>query len=913
MTIWTWTRWLRILLFVLVPVAAWAAGAEGPGAVSGDEAVLQRMTILAIQVGLLLFLAKLGNALFERLRLPGALGELICGILVGPYALGSLHIPGLGHGLFPPVELAVEGTLTEVAVSPELSGLATLASIVLLFKIGLETDLRLLMRYALAGSLAGMGGMIASFLVGAGTVALFADRLEGIAPGLFSPAALMLGTITTATSVGISARILSEKRQLDSPEGVTILSAAVIDDVLGIILLAVVMSLLSLSGQGGGIEWGRIGLVALKAIGVWLGATIAGIALSRRISLLLKAFGDRTSIAVLALGLAMVLAGLFERVHLAMIIGAYVMGVSLSQTDLRHVIEEKLRAIYILLVPLFFCVTGMRIDLGALADPGILLFGLVYAALALTAKVLGCGLPAMLGGFTLRGAARIGFGMAPRCEVALIVAGAGLAKGFVPNQVLAAVIIMIIVNTVIAPPVLVALFRRPVRGTRKEMPIQGNSVDLPFDFPSDEMATFLGDILERLFASEGYYTHAIDHHRRLFQFRKDDSVVDFRQDGSRLVFTCRRDEEALVNAVMLEALAELEHTLVELRKPLDAANIQERMQRSVVTGQCIFRMENHLIPELIEPELSATDKAGAIDELLELLDGQGLLRDRAAARRAVLEREESLSTGLQFGVAIPHGRSDAVDTLVCAIGRNRKGIDFDALDDEPSHIFVLTLSPATKPAPHLQFMSAVSQTLNEEGRRRVREARNAREIFRVFCGPVPVPRRAPGPEAPAALPPPRRSFLPENYLREELVLVDLVAADKQSAIAELIDLLAQQGRIDDRDEALRVVLDREEQNPTGLEEGLALPHGRTTAAVGLSCAIGIARAGIDFGARDGKPARIILLILTPTDGEDPYLQFVAWAMSALDAAGRKAVLAAGSPAAVVTALSGNGRAADGNG
>src|SRR5690606_235538 len=132
--------------------------------------------------------------------------------------------------------------------------------------------------------------------------------------------------------------------------------------------------------------------------------------------------------------------------------GAYVMGLSLSQSDISHMVREKLSTVYALLVPVFFCVTGMQVNLMALTDWRVLVFGLVYAFMAMLAKLLGCGLPSMLAGFNLRGAARIGFGMAPRCEVALIIAGVSLARGFLSPEILAAVIIMVIINTVIAPP-----------------------------------------------------------------------------------------------------------------------------------------------------------------------------------------------------------------------------------------------------------------------------------------------------------------------------------------------------------------------------------------------------------------------------------------------------------------------------
>ena len=286
----------------LLAVPAFAAGAGG-GELS------HRMMMLVIQLGVIIIAARLANIFFERLKMPGVLGELAAGMIIGPYLLGALSLPGFANGLFP-----MEGG---TPVSPELYGICTVASVVLLFVVGLETDISLLLRFCVAGSLVGIGGVVFSFIAGAWIASAMSVPLFGEKLGVFAPACILLGIIATATSVGISARILSEKRKLDTPEGVTILAGAVVDDVLGIILLAVGLSLVTASGGDAGIDWGHIGIIVLKAVGIWLAATIAGIAASRKISVLLKWFRDRSSISMMALGLALILAGLFEEAGLA--------------------------------------------------------------------------------------------------------------------------------------------------------------------------------------------------------------------------------------------------------------------------------------------------------------------------------------------------------------------------------------------------------------------------------------------------------------------------------------------------------------------------------------------------------------------------------------------------------------------
>ncbi len=719
---------LVVALFVcLVPGGAFASGLAGG---APEAQMTHRMMLFVIQFGLILFAAKIGNILFKKIKLPAALGELAAGMLIGPYALGQLGFYGFSEGLFP---APVNGAF---AVSPELYALSTIAAILLLFNIGLETNLRLLVRYSLVGIMVGLGGMLASFFLGALSMKLFSESLFGEPLGFFAPQCLLLGTIATATSVGITARILSEKGKLDSPEGVTILSGAIIDDVLGIILLAIVMGIVAASRATGRIDWVHIAIVAAKAVGVWLAATSIALIASRKISFLLKWFGDRTSIAVMGLGLALILAGLFEEAGLAMIIGAYVMGLSLSKTDISHVVRERLSSVYALFIPVFFCVTGMQIDVAALGSKPVLLFGIVYALLALVSKVVGCGIPALLANFNLRGAARVGFGMAPRCEVALIIAGVGLSAHLLTAEILPAVIIMVVLNTIIAPPAMVMLFRNPKRGTRTPTMKDKSETSVSFELGSIEMTEFFVGKLTRVFEAEGFFVHLISREQHLYQVRKDSTVIDFQHSGTSLRFRCPETDVRLVNAVMFEALAALEQSIRALKQPLDSKSIRSGLQDTGPLGPQSLDMRNYLTPELIEPALKGQSKREIIDELLGLLSHNGLIQDVDRARNAVWEREESMSTGLQYGVAIPHGKTDAVNRLVCAVGIKKEGMDFDAMDHEPSTIFILTLSPKSKPAPHVQFMSTVSEILNAPGRRRILDCKNADQLYRAFTEPI---------------------------------------------------------------------------------------------------------------------------------------------------------------------------------
>ena len=291
---------------------------------------------------------------------------------------------------------------------------------ILLFLSGLETNIKMFLKYSVVGLMVGLGGVLVSFVLGDLCAVFLLPKfftafaaggehaLAGIplAEAMTKSAPLYMGIMSTATSVGITARILSEKKKMDSEEGVTIMAGAVIDDVLGLIVLAVGNGIIAAhkaaetaGTAAGGMDWGEIGLVALKAFGVWLGATVVALLAARWIAKFLKkAFKSPVVIATMAFGLALALAGFFEYMGLAMIIGAYVMGLALSRTDLKHPIQEMLTPVYTFLVPVFFCSMGMMVDVRALCSEPVLIFGGIYTAVAVASKVFGWGEadPAML-------------------------------------------------------------------------------------------------------------------------------------------------------------------------------------------------------------------------------------------------------------------------------------------------------------------------------------------------------------------------------------------------------------------------------------------------------------------------------------------------------------------------------------
>ncbi len=418
------------------------------------EHTTESLTRLVFQLAIILVAAKVGGEVFERyLKAPAVLGELAAGVIIGPFALGGIDFPGIGP-LFQEAGNPVAAGASAVPVSDSLWAIAQVGAIVLLFSAGLETDLRQFVRYAGPASLVASGGVLLPFVFGVVITVAF-----GLADSFTAPEALFMGSIMTATSVGISVRVLGDLGRLNSPEGITILSAAVLDDVLGILVLTIVVGIV----DTGSVSPSAAGLVALKAIGFWAGLTGIGILLSKHISNLLNKFRVAGAGLALALALAFLAAGLAESFGLAMIIGAFSLGLALSGTELAHRLDQSLRGVHFALVPVFFVVMGTMVDVTAME--GVWAFGLALTVLAIVGKVFGCGLPALFTGFNRWGALRIGIGMLPRGEVALIIAGIGIAEGIIQPGLFGVAIMMTVVTTVIAPFVLSRVFRAQTPGT----------------------------------------------------------------------------------------------------------------------------------------------------------------------------------------------------------------------------------------------------------------------------------------------------------------------------------------------------------------------------------------------------------------------------------------------------------------
>jgi Kef-type K+ transport system membrane component KefB len=368
---------------------------------------------------LLVFAAgKFMGEVFERLRQPAVIGELLAGMIIGP------------------------GLLAWVLPSATLSTVATMGVIVLMFVVGLETRPSELFKVGGRAFIVGSVGII---------LPLAAGYWFGKTMGFGSPEALFIGTALVATSVGITARVLADLGLISTTEARIVLAAAVIDDVLGMLVLSIVVG-----SAKGAVDVGHL-LLVLGQVVVFVGFElfIAPKLIKRHAHWL-----DRLKIPnagfVVALLVMLAMAVLSEWIGLAGIVGAFFAGMMFAETEDRWELATQAKPLYEWLVPYFFVVTGMQVQASLFSSPTVLVPGLVLVAIAILTKIVGCGVGAW--GMGWRRMIAVGVGMVPRGEVGLIVASTGLAMKIIGAQTYAMVILVVVVSTVAVPPILAIVF-----------------------------------------------------------------------------------------------------------------------------------------------------------------------------------------------------------------------------------------------------------------------------------------------------------------------------------------------------------------------------------------------------------------------------------------------------------------------
>ncbi len=374
---------------------------------------------LLLELFAIFLAAKVVGELFERVQLPAVLGEILAGVVLGPFALGWIH------------------------PSDTMESIAEMGAIFVLFNAGLETSPGDLIRVGRTALLVALAGILIPFVLGFGYMKLIGDA---------TTEAIFVGAAMVATSLGITARVLGDLNVLSSQLAKIILGAAVFDDILGMVILAVVAGLAS----AGGVDWLRMGILLGEAVAFALFMIFVAPRIVRRVHAGVEQLSTRDAPLVFALIICLLLSWMSVKIGMAAIIGAFFAGLMFADFAPRWNLLPKAHAINEFLAPFFFFSIGARLDVGLFKGP-VLVTATVISALAILSKVVGCGLPMASKGW--HSFLTVGVGMMPRGEVALIVALAGLNAQIVTQTTYAIVVFMTAVTTILAPPALRYLFR----------------------------------------------------------------------------------------------------------------------------------------------------------------------------------------------------------------------------------------------------------------------------------------------------------------------------------------------------------------------------------------------------------------------------------------------------------------------
>jgi Kef-type K+ transport system membrane component KefB len=386
-----------------------------------------------ISLGILLFAAKLMAELFHRIRLPVVLGELLAGIIVGPFAIGGLLLFN-GEPL--------------VVLDETVRHIGEIAAIVILFVAGLHITPREFLRGGAASFTVGSLGVVVPFFVGYYVFTAF---------GLEALQSMLVATALTATSIAISIQVLTELGRMQSKEARLILGAAIVDDILAIAALSVVTTMVQTGNVAPDVV--EITLLILYILGIFAALLVGAVLLVPRILHVERLWKSKGSIEGLVTAAFFAAAGIAAFAGLSPIVGAFAIGMAVASTRVIKQIEEYVGKIEIIFAPLFFAIIGAQVDLRGVNETVLYLTG-VIVAVAVVSKLAGCGLPAMIFLKNKAKSMRVGVGMVSRGEVGLIVAGVGASAGVLSADIYTAVIIMVAVTTIITPIWLKMAYRK---------------------------------------------------------------------------------------------------------------------------------------------------------------------------------------------------------------------------------------------------------------------------------------------------------------------------------------------------------------------------------------------------------------------------------------------------------------------
>lgn len=680
---------------------------------------IKEISQIAFGIGLLIFISQIAALLFKKLNLPQNLGELLAGITMSPVLLGRL--------IFPCFNLMDMNQNLNLPVFNEMLLISILSSIIILFMIGLETNLSALSHYSLNGFIIGFSGIACSFMSGI----LLSHYL--LNQPLLSIENLFMGFITSTTSTGIIFNIIQEKTKMALNERMSLFSSIIMDNIISIFNFIVFVSLLI--AFNGSFETvspdSKIIMILFKNLFLWFIPVILIIITTMIFQKISEYFKIFDIIPMIVIGLIVLIIGIFVKFGFFIILAAYLAGLAISKTKYNFTIRDNLRPIYHLFSPIFYVFVGMFFNVQVLIEkPVYLFFGLLMILMVIAFKFFGNLISSLFLKFKFFHSLRISFGLMPRFEIALIIGFIGYLMKILNSEIFTLLIMFVILSSVFAIPVFFLLTKKQDESVESNLASdKTGAFELKYQFESEEVNRILTRKLIDNFKQQDFAINLIGSEQKNYQIKKDELFFNITCYESGISIESSNKNMPFINTLVYETLNELNKSLDKsIKNKEDTIDIKSNIidsKRNKVNIKDILFQENIIL------NMSAKTKKEVLEEFLELFYKNGYIKEKAGILETLLNRERVMSTGMQQGIAIPHCKSKYVDKMIMAIGLSRDGINFESIDGKPSKIFVMLLAPEGTPGPHLHALMLISSVLiKDEAREKLINMDNAYDIWK---------------------------------------------------------------------------------------------------------------------------------------------------------------------------------------
>lgn len=860
---------------------AGSAWANDPSAATNLEAMG------VIQVGVILFTAIMGTLVSNRLGFSPFVGQLLAGMVVGPFLFSGAIPTWNGAILFQD--------------SPFIEGLFWIGATLLMMEAGMSVSPSRFITCSMVGSCLGVLGLVFSFLLV--TLGAWCVVRAGTAHvAVFSSVPLLVGAILAFTSHNQGLDVMKRANKGDSPEAETVRSSAMIVGGLGCVLW--IGLLIALHGRVTGHSALAMGFeISGKILALGCVAVALFLVAGHRVTRLLTLFRNVETLAACLMSFLLFSLAFLMDLGPAMPMGAFILGLVVAPTELAGIVLSEIRRVQRFLMPIVLFVLGMFVDPSTAFLHGGLGVILWLVLVVVVCSTLGFGVPARMTHFNLRGAIRVTLALIPRGPGALVAAVAALEGGFISRSLYSQIIVTIFLSWLIGEAGLKLALINLKPGLRRPMNMDEGTEHLTFVMPRIELARMVLDKVFDVLTSEGFVASSSDLTHARGQFRKGACRVDCRLIGAEIDIECRHVDRPLLALALYEALARLLESLKDVDRSLDFHELGRSLQNGRTPGVVHIMPAVDVSADQLIPRLKGDSPQAIFQEMVEQLAVSGRVQDTALACRDLMRRNKTLSSGLQYGLAVCSVRTAAVKTAQWILGVTAQAVDFHSLDQSQTRVVLVWLTPQAQSATGLSTLSVLIRRLKPEVLTGLTQATSAVAMMGLIQHGTESAGNGHATASPGKAEVPSRGATELlDFLAPGMVQVNLQGTTKAEIISELLEMLYKSGRLKDVDAVREAVLSRENQMSTGMEHGVAVPHARTDDIDSFIAVVGIKRSGVDFASVDGAPSTIFVMSLARPDETATYVRFMAAVSRTLDAAGRARVLAAKTNDELWTAL-----------